>query len=119
MASRVNASMNRVQAAALDSSRDSPTAGKVQELSPCNNSVLPLRQVRDQPVDSTRPPFFIPCMHNGGRVPVGTPDRVLGGDTPDAGAHRRASGALNVKTPSQTQNRLQPGGTAPGFDPLK
>lgn len=123
MANRVNTPMNQMQLAPSQPALDrAPCQAELLKLPAPYDTVLSLSQPRDSPVNESasrlplsaldfaaaiRPPLTISGMVKGGRVR----------HVADAGGARRARGARS-DTKGNTK-RLQPAGTASGFDPLK
>jgi hypothetical protein len=108
MADGVDAMLNATQQPARNSVPDRPAPhSEAQELCATDNSVLRLREVSDATVERTRGTLCMPDMRN---VPL-TKHGV------DRDRAQRAGGAQ--KSPKAHEKRLQPAGTASGFDPLK
>lgn len=115
MVHRVDAAMDYVQGSATQPSLDSaPTNPELGELSSRHDPVLPPGDLSDDGIQGrpiSSPAFAIAWMGNAVIV-VGPPLHL-----PNADRDERTRGARNV--PIAQQKRLQPAGTASGFDPLK
>jgi hypothetical protein len=108
MTNRVDAMLNAAQQPTRDSVSNRPASHpKIQELGSTDNSMLWLREVSDTTVERSRGTSCMPDMRHVLLAKHGVdPDRA-----------QRAGGAQGVA--KAHQKRLQPAGTASGFDPLK
>jgi hypothetical protein len=105
----IDAPLNATKLASGDSVLDRPSPeSEPQELPPADDPVLSLRQIPDLSINRTKRRFSRRDMENRRLIRHGVDPPWI----------RRTDGALNV-TKRATKKRLQPAGTASGFDPLK
>ena len=112
---RIDTPVNSVKDASLQPSLDrSRTKPDAQQLTPRNHSVLPFGELGRLPIEPTRAPFTPPGVVNGAHV-----FHEDGAWLKQARGWRAECQISRTGPSLVAKKRLQPDGTAPGFDPLK
>jgi len=96
-----------------------PSHAQSEQLPPGNDPMLPVGQVRKDSISATKGAFSPYSVVNALLVADGSPLESLGHQTMVAGTSARVARRMSNLFDGCEKKRLQPGGTAPGFDPLK